>query len=250
MGIATTRPSEDIANSTSPCSDTTPLNTPVAGMNAAINSRYTGNRAEQLISGEIRIVTMRSRVLSMTRVAMMPGTAHAKLDISGRNDLPLRPSGRHHPVHHVGGLGHVAAVFQDRDEQKQQDDLRQEDQHAADAGNHAVAQQALQGTGRDDRCDPIRGQPLNRFTGVHQRRRPGIERLEHQKHQECKHEQAERAMREEGVDPVGRRARSLWRLRDDVPQQSAGPGVTSVGLERADGMSGGGQSLACRSEKL
>ena len=52
---------------------------------------YTGSRAEQLISGATRIVASRSRRFSITRVAMMPGTAHATDDSSGMNDLPLSP---------------------------------------------------------------------------------------------------------------------------------------------------------------
>ena len=56
-----------------------------------MNSAYTGSRAEQLISGATRIVARRSRRFSMTRVERIAGTAHATLDSSGMNDLPLRP---------------------------------------------------------------------------------------------------------------------------------------------------------------
>ena len=44
------------------------------------------------MSGAISIVTMRSRRFSITRVAITPGMAQANDDISGMNDLPLRPS--------------------------------------------------------------------------------------------------------------------------------------------------------------
>ena len=47
------------------------------GMNAAITMVYTGSRAEQVMNGAIRMVAMRSRLLSMVRVAMMAGTAQA-----------------------------------------------------------------------------------------------------------------------------------------------------------------------------
>ena len=43
------------------------------------------------MSGAIKMVTMRSFTLSIVRVAIMPGTAQAKDDISGKKDLPLRP---------------------------------------------------------------------------------------------------------------------------------------------------------------
>ena len=51
-----------------------------------------GSRAEQVNSGATRIVVKRSRSFSMTRVAMMPGTAQANDESKGMNDLPLRPT--------------------------------------------------------------------------------------------------------------------------------------------------------------
>ena len=61
-------------------------------MNAAITSAYTGRRAEQVISGAIMIVAMRSRRFGIVRVAMMPGTAQAKLESSGMNARPDSPT--------------------------------------------------------------------------------------------------------------------------------------------------------------
>jgi hypothetical protein len=49
-------------------------------------------RAEQVISGATRMVVNRSRRLSMTRVAMMPGMAQAKLDSSGMKARPCNPA--------------------------------------------------------------------------------------------------------------------------------------------------------------
>jgi hypothetical protein len=54
-----------------------PCSTGRFGMKAAVSNIYMGKRAEQVISGAIRMVAMRSRLLSMTRVAMIAGTAHA-----------------------------------------------------------------------------------------------------------------------------------------------------------------------------
>lgn len=51
--------------------------TRVAGTKAPMSSAYTGNRAEQLISGTTMMVASRSSRCWMVRVAMMPGTAHA-----------------------------------------------------------------------------------------------------------------------------------------------------------------------------
>jgi hypothetical protein len=57
-----------------------------------MSSAYTGNRAEQVIKGATMMVTRRSRGLPMVRAAMMPGMAQAKLDSSGMNERPLRPT--------------------------------------------------------------------------------------------------------------------------------------------------------------
>ena len=49
-------------------------------------------RAEQVISGAIRMVANRSRGLGMVRAAMMPGMAQANEDNSGMNARPDKPT--------------------------------------------------------------------------------------------------------------------------------------------------------------
>ena len=46
------------------------------------------------MNGAAKIVAIRSRRFGMTRVAMMPGTAQAKLEIIGMIDWPERPTER------------------------------------------------------------------------------------------------------------------------------------------------------------
>ena len=89
--MAVTMPARYSPNSTSPC-NSTPPQTSRCGTKALIRSAYTGSRAEQVISGAIRMVTSRSRGLAMVRAAMMPGMAQAKLDSSGMNDRPDSPT--------------------------------------------------------------------------------------------------------------------------------------------------------------
>ena len=113
-------------------------------MKAPISSAYTGSRAEQVISGAIMMVTSRSRQLLMVRVAMTPGIAQAKLDSSGMKERPDRPTDAHHAVEQEGGARQVAGILEHQDEEEQDQDLRQEHQHAAGAGDHAVDQQAAQ----------------------------------------------------------------------------------------------------------
>ena len=79
------------ANSTKPCKLKIP-HTVCAGINAAINKAYTGRRAEQVISGATKIVVKRSRGSLILRVAIIPGTAQAKLDSNGINARPLKPA--------------------------------------------------------------------------------------------------------------------------------------------------------------
>ena len=66
--------------------------TALFGIQAAIKTVYTGNRAEQLMSGATRIVTNRSLWLSIVRVAMMPGIAHANELSIGIKLFPCRPT--------------------------------------------------------------------------------------------------------------------------------------------------------------
>ena len=60
----------------------------------------------------------------------------------------MQPGAAHDAVHQEGRARHVAEVFQQQDEQEQDEDLRQEHQNAADAGNHAVLKETLQQPGR------------------------------------------------------------------------------------------------------
>ena len=90
------------------------------------------------------MVARRSRGLLMVRVAMMPGTAQAKLDSSGMNERPDRPDRAHHAVEQERGARQVARVLEEEQEEEQDEDLRQEHEHAAHAGDHAVDEQAAQ----------------------------------------------------------------------------------------------------------
>ena len=102
-------------------------------MNAPISSAYTGRRAEQVISGATMIVARRSRGSWIERVAMIPGIAQAKLDSSGMKERPDKPGRRHHPVEQERRARQVAGFLEREDEGEQDQDLRQEHDHAADA---------------------------------------------------------------------------------------------------------------------
>ena len=78
---------------------------------------------------------------------MMPGTAQAKLDSRGMKAVPDSPTRCEQPIHQQRSPRHVATVFEQGDKKEQNGDLRQEDEHAADAGDEAIDDEALQGTG-------------------------------------------------------------------------------------------------------
>ena len=75
-------------------------------------------RAEQVISGVMRMVTSRSRGFSMTRADMMAGIAQACAESIGTNALPGRPKPPHDLVHHKRRARQVAGVFQQRQREK------------------------------------------------------------------------------------------------------------------------------------
>jgi hypothetical protein len=73
----------------------------------------------------------------------------------------------HQPVHQEGRAHHVAARFQEEDEQEQDEDLRQEHDDRANPAQHAVDQQrakpAFRHRARDGtlhRSTPVSSQPI------------------------------------------------------------------------------------------
>ena len=121
----------------------------------------------------------------------------------------------HDPVHQEGRAGHVAEVLQQDDEEEQDQDLRQEDDHAADAGDHPVLEEAVQQVGQrrglDQGAEP--GEAVR--ISVHQRPRPGEHRLEH-------HEQHGEQ------DRPGRPPDAAARRRPCAVQRSGSPGARTA----------------------
>ena len=60
--------------------------------------------------------------------------------------LPLQPDAGHRAVGDQGGARHVPGILQHPDQQEQHQDLRQEDQHRADAGQRPIEEEVLQPT--------------------------------------------------------------------------------------------------------
>ena len=91
----------------------------------------------------------------------------------------MQAGAAHDAVHQEGGARHVAEILQQEDEQEQDQDLRQEDQHAADARDDAVLDEALQQARRQRRVHGGAERVEAGRNEVHQRLRPDEHRLEH-----------------------------------------------------------------------
>jgi hypothetical protein len=116
---------------------------------------------------------------------------------------PRQAQTAHQAVQQVGRARQVAAVLQHQDEGEQDQDLRQEDQHAADAGHHAVDQQAAQpalaGLFAELRAEPLTHPGRAGLDPAHRRLGPGEDGLEDQEQQRREQQQ----VRSPGAAPNG-----------------------------------------------
>ena len=163
---------------------------------------YTGSRAEHVINGAIMIVASRSRGLAIVRVAMIPGIAHAKLDSSGMNERPGQADAAHHAVEQECGARQVAGILEHEDEEEQDQDLRQEHHHAADACQDAIEQQAAQCVVRQHGLQ-VSGERFHAGEDrVHRYGRPGEDRLEHEEQRSREYQQPQDRMQHDAIDAI------------------------------------------------
>src|SRR6266571_3097074 len=120
-------------------------------------------RAEQVISGATRMVASRARRLEMTRVAMMPGMAQAKLDNSGMKARPCSPAPPMIRSIKKGRPSHIAEILEQQDEEEQSQDLRQEGEGRI-SSRFPVGREK---TRSDTRKSPLRRQKIseNQYLG-------------------------------------------------------------------------------------
>ena len=108
-------------------------------------------------------------------------------------------------IHKECGAGHVAGVLQQRDEEKENQNLRKKNQNAADSGNDAVAHQALQRrVGGENRTNELLRGRGSRIDQIHERPSPGVEALKDHIHHTEKNQCSPHAVEQEGVDGVMR----------------------------------------------
>jgi hypothetical protein len=164
------------------------------------------------------MVKMRSRWRSMVRVAITAGTAHRE-PRQHRHEGPARqPHGPHDAIHQVGDPGQVAEVLEEPEQEEQEHDLRQEDDHRADAVDDAVDQEVLEEAVRQD-VSHLLAEPGEAILDERDRRvGPGEERHEQDEHDGGEDHQAEPAVQEHAIDPLGAPAvdRGLHQDRDPI----------------------------------
>ena len=119
--------------------------------------------------------------------------------------MQSRPA--HDAVHQEGRARHVAHVFQQQNEQEQDQDLRQEHDHAADAGDDAVLDEALQQAGRQRVMRQRAEHVESSRDQIHHRLGPGKHRLEHHEQHAEQDREAVDWMQQHGVHARGHRVR-------------------------------------------
>ena len=158
------------------------------------------------------MVVSRSLGSSIVRVAMIPGTAQAKLDSKRDEGAARQADAVHQPVHQEGGADHVAGAFEQQDEEEQDQDLRQEGDDRADAGDRAVDDQRSQQARRQGAVDacPTATRPPSSIqpTGVCA---PGEHRLEHHEHDRGEDDRPDDRMEQHRVEPVRPAAHRAFR---------------------------------------
>ena len=100
--------------------------------------------APQGMNVVVMMVILRSRSFSMVREAMTPGTPQPEPISIGMKALAGQAELAEDTVHDERDARHVADVFEDCQHEKQNQHLRHEAEHRADAADDAVADQADQ----------------------------------------------------------------------------------------------------------
>ena len=163
----------------------------------------------------------------------------------GHEAFAVQPAPSEHFVHKERAARHVARVFEERDEKEEDENLRKKDDHAADAADDAVDDEALQ-----DRpaAEQRRDERLDRSNSLldppHERTGPRVDRLKDDKHHGDEDDQAPHAVGQHRIDAFGPRSlpffRKLDRSRGEMPYVFVAE--QSLGRKRLD--TGGGENVA------
>ena len=115
----------------------------------------------------------------------------------------MQPDARHEAVHYKRGTGHVATAFQDVDEEEEEQDLRQKNDDAAEAGQHAIGEKIVEDAGRQVCRKPGGGCDENEVDQVHEGCGPGEDRLKDHHQDQPENGRSKHPVGDHGIDPVG-----------------------------------------------
>ena len=121
------------------------------------------------------------------------GTQHRDEALAVQADLA------HQAVHEERRARHVAGVFQQANEAEEQQNLRQEDDDRADAGDDALHEQVVQVAGGHAVADPFAEAVHHSFNPAHRNLRKAEDALKHQRHEADEDGEAPDFVREDAV---------------------------------------------------
>ena len=119
----------------------------------------------------------------------------------------------HGPVHDKGRTGHVAGIFEQRDEQIENEDIGQEHDHSAHTAQRTVDQHVAPhafGHAQSDKLRQLADQPFYPLHGIGSQLEGGVE---HDKEGNEKQREAQQAVGHDAVYALGQRTSGLDGLR-------------------------------------
>ena len=117
----------------------------------------------------------------------------------------------HQSIHQERRASHVAAVLEQADEQEKKQNLRQKNNHGADALDDPGDQQAVERAGPQQRSDPATERVHAAGKPVHRVLREREDALKQQRHDDDENDYAPDFVRQDAVHPVAQRFLCLAR---------------------------------------
>ena len=162
----------------------------------------------------------------------------------GHETFPVESAPAEHFIHEEGAARHVAGVFEQGDEEKENENLGQENNHPTDPADDPGDDQTLQGGPRSKpRRDQFLGLRDDHLDRLHEGSGPRVNRLKNDEHHQHKDGQPPDAMGQHGIETFGRGTPPLFRELDRVGREVA---EVLVAQERFGGKrvpSRGGQNI-------
>ena len=145
----------------------------------------------------------------------------------------LQPEFAHNPIHHKGSTGHVAGIFQNGNGKKEQQDVRQEHDHAANTADDTIHDQAVEESFRKNPANKFAQPAEEVFDPLHGRFRNGKGKPERCIHDRQKDGEAEELVGQHGIDLIRDLSAAFLRNGDGI---AAGTGEHGIATVRHEGI--------------